>query len=217
MTGAPHSTGERASETEPLVAPRGILELDEYSDSVLPYQNSSAQDASGINSKWLKSSRFRTDHFLLLIQLVFGTFLATCPIPRWSLTYPLRIILITAVAALVTYATPRRVVLSNRERIRRVVWAYLGFSLSMYAVFGASHEVHIDTRWQSWLWYPVYNGIQLGYLTRLVMIVLGYNVQKSAGLHSRNRILGSYFLSLVWVYADFPTTIFDHARGRTHW
>ncbi|KAK6079859.1 hypothetical protein SCUP515_03700 [Seiridium cupressi] len=208
---------DHEAERAPLVASDRILELDEYRDGVLPYQDNPGRKGAADLRKWWTLNKFRREQLLVLTQIVFGIFLATCPIPRFYLANPLRTILITFDAALVTFATSRRVVLNDKGRLRRILVAWLGFSLSMYAIFGASDEVHIDLRWRSLLWYQTYEGLRLGYLSRWVLILVGYAVQKSAGLHSRNRILGSYLLSLLWVYADMPTTIFDHARGREYW
>lgn len=211
------STEDPTLESEPLIAPRVNHELDEYRDGVLPYDNGAAQAGGAPQKNWPSLARLRKECLRALPLLVLSVFLASCPIPRALLSDSLRLVLTTFVASLTTFAASHRVLLSRRERILRTLAAYSGFYLSMYAIFGASDGVHIDLRWQSLLWYPTYKGFQLGYGSRWVLIFLGYRIQKSAGLHSRNSILGSYLLSLVLVYIDIPTTIFDLARGRAHW
>lgn len=217
-SGVTHSSEGYALEREPLFSLEATHELDEYHDSVLPFQNSATQNDDLRKPNRLQSFRYRHSRCLVLIaQLLLGTFLASCPIPRKQLPNAIRVLLISFNAALVTFTPTRRMALTHKERIRRSCATCLGFLLSTYAIFGAVDGVHIELHWRSLLWYAGYNGFRLGLLTRWILIFVGYAIQKSSGLHSRNRIMVSYLLSILWVYADFPTTLIDHARGRTHW
>ncbi|KAH6658078.1 hypothetical protein BKA67DRAFT_656306 [Truncatella angustata] len=215
----------RASEDyivrQPPDSSEGVEDFDdENHSSLLPYQNRTATNPENGGLKWsnlltrlLNSRRTRT---LLLGQIVFGTFLASCPIPRLYLNHAFRVIFISIMAALVTCPSPRRAG-HSKERLTQELFNAFGFCLSMYAIFGAADEVHIDWQWHSLLACRTYDGYQPGYLSRVMFIYIGLRLQRYAGLHSQSRILGAYLLSLVWVYADFPTTIFDHARGRVNW
>ncbi len=89
--------------------------------------------------------------------------------------------------------------------------------ISMYAIFGAANEVRIEARWRSLLWYRQHGGCELGPLTRLILIVSGYCMQKLSEHHSTIRILGAYLLCIAWIYADAPMTIIDLARQRERW
>lgn len=206
-----------ASERAPLVSSEATHELDEYHGGLLPFQSDSQRHIAPDGPDFLGSIHYRWQRLVVLTYLVFGTFLASCPIPRKTLLHPIRVFLINLVAILVTSTPSRRANSKSRESLRRAAVAYLGFFLSMYAIFGAADEVHIETRWQSLLWYSNYDSFKLGLLTRWILLFSGYRIQRFAGVHARNRILASYLLSLFWVYVDTPTTFFDHARGRTHW
>jgi hypothetical protein len=213
----PRSPENSAFEREPLIASRPTHELDEYPDGALPYHVTEVPTGNTAGKNVLGFLRSKRGHLRSLLLLVLGIFLASCPIPRMHLAYPLRILLITFDASLVTFETPRRGVVSRRERVLRTLTAYFGYYLSMYSIFGASDEIHMNLQWQALFWYPTYKGFHLGYITRWILIFCGYRIQISARLHSRSRIISAYLLSLLLVYIDMPTTIFDLARGRQHW
>lgn len=216
-TNATGNAGNIESERSPLVAAEQPPELDDDFTSVLPFQNSPVKDDTAQNLNWFRSSAFGSEHLLVLGQLIYGIFLASCPIPRFYLSQFIRVVLIAHAAIWVTSALSRRGTQNKSGNWRRLLIAYLGFYLSIYAIFGAADEVHLDLRWTSLLWNTTHEGFQVGYLSRCLCIFIGYCIQRSAGIHSRTRILGSYLLSLFWVYADTTTTIIDHARGREYW
>ncbi|KAH8671417.1 hypothetical protein BX600DRAFT_248155 [Xylariales sp. PMI_506] len=204
-----------AAEAEALIGSEEIRESDEIRDGIFVLD----ENPTGLDLIRLKLSTFIRAYSVLLLQVILGVFLASCPIPRYFLIYPLRIILITFNVTLIIFplSRPYRRSVHRRNQIIRTLVAYFGFYLSIYALIGASQEVHIELRWQSLLWYRSSTSYTLGYLGRCILTLMGYYIQVSAGLHSRRCILGSYLLSIVSVFADMPTTIFDLARGRPRW
>ncbi len=198
------------------IAPNETPEWDRQ-DDVLPYHSSTRNEIPPTPRSW-KLLAFETSRLRVLVLVVFGTFLAACPVPRKYMTsYALRQILITFVASLVTFPPLRGRSLSYPKRVLRILIAYFGFYISMFAIFGAADEIRIELRWQSLLWYPIHESYQLGYLFRVILVMVGYGIQKAAGIHSTVRILGTYLLCLAWVYIDAPLTIIDLARGRERW
>ncbi len=135
-----------------LVEDEGIMlydipEEEEYEDDVLPYHRPSTPDKSDKATPLpLVSTPFVSIRLSILVLAVFGTFLGTCPLPRKYMSgYFLRQMFIAFVASLVTFPSSwARVLLSSPKRKRRILMAYFGFYLSMYAISIAADEVHME-------------------------------------------------------------------------
>lgn len=168
---------------------------------------------------------------------ILGTFLATCPIPRQHVPQLPRLALMTFCASLVTLLSPSLSIRcccccrGHRRRrrggptekpivARRLIVAYLGLYLAAYALFGLAEEVGFETNSVGAVVFghrTAAVGLQPGYVTRAVMLVVGFALHRASGLFSTWRILATYLLLLAWVYADAPITILSLAIGRKHW
>jgi hypothetical protein len=159
-----------------------------------------------------RSSRWR-----VLAILTFGTFLATCPLPRQHVPSSLRIFLIATTASLLLLPTKRHFDIG--AFVARLAVSYLGFYLSIYAIFGAADEVHLEMRLQSLLWFPGHwdRDWRPGYLTRLALVVASWGIVRRVGLYSTGWMVKTWLLCFAWIYADVGLTTFDMARGREHW
>ncbi|KAH8891736.1 hypothetical protein GQ53DRAFT_746231 [Thozetella sp. PMI_491] len=218
MNAAPSSSPAGAARRLDPAADGGAITLDEIPtpedhDALLPFHR-----AAAAAPKPQPASGFAAGRPLLLFFVWLGFFLAACPLPRKYLSglYTRRL-LITLVASLTTFPSLRGRLMNRHKRLRRVLMAYAGFYLSMYALFGAADEVRVELHWRSSLWYQLAGSLQLGYLSRLFLAAAGFSLQKFAGIHSAMRILATYLLCVLWMYIDVPLTIFDMARGREYW
>ncbi|ORY58739.1 uncharacterized protein BCR38DRAFT_446447 [Pseudomassariella vexata] len=185
-----------------------------YQDDVLPYhaadEDTQDQVAPSLKTRFGRRASWR---FILVITL--GFFLATCPVPKRNMPFYMWLALTTFTASLMS--SPFRAYGRPKKLVRRILVAYLGFFLAVYAFFGAAEEIHIDFWRQGLFWYHGLNRFRPGYLARSLMVVTGYHMQKSSGLYARGQILRMYLLCFVWVYADVGLTTFDLARGRQQW
>ena len=200
--------------------PEGDERLEQdLSDDLLPYHSSATERDAACASSSCFPTTSGTSRLSTASLIVLGFFFATCPIPRKYMgASPLRQLLIVLIASLITLPPPlHRRLLGNPKRMIRVAVSYAGLFISLYALFGASDEIHIETRLRSLVSYRQHEGHVLGYFTRLILLTLGYFIQKKAGMHSTNRILGTYILCLAWIYSDAPMTLIDLARQREHW
>lgn len=154
----------------------------------------------------------------VLVALVVGTFVASCPLPRKALPQWLRLVLIVFAASLVT-APPLRNsrLLSLQFPWRRLGAAYAGLAIAAFSLFALADEVHLELRWMSVLGYQSPSGLRLGYFSRCALAALGFALQKATRLCSTRRILASYLLCTVWLYIDAPLTLLSLASGREHW
>lgn len=236
----PPYTVLEASETAALLGPSGRNADEDDHDAALP-RHSSGSRRGGRRRRLLPLSNIMT----VALAGILGTFLATCPIPRQSLPQLPRLALMTLCASLVTLLSPslglslsircfccccrgRRRGLRRRRGgpnekpivAPRLIVAYLGLYLASYALFGLAEEVGFET---SSVGAVVLGhrtaavGLQPGYVARAVMVVVGFALQRASGLFSTWRILATYLLMLVWVYADAPITILSLATGRKRW
>jgi hypothetical protein len=190
----------------------------ESQDEVLPYQLEARESHYDAPSKRDGFKLPKIAWFWrLLPMLTFGTFLATCPLPRKYIPHALRYILMTFTASLVTF--PASCQRKNIVVMQRILVAYLGFYLSVYAFFGCTDEVHFESRWQSLLWSQEHwgYGLRLGYLSRLALVLVAWFIMKRSRLYPARRILKTWLLCFVWIYADLPLTLVDLARQREHW
>ncbi|KAK8042233.1 hypothetical protein PG993_006756 [Apiospora rasikravindrae] len=203
---------------------------------VSPPRRPSGRRRAGARRRLLPLSNLLT----VFLACILGTFLATCPIPRQSVPQLPRLALMTLCTSLVTLLSPsvsfrccccccccrRRIRRAGGRAIkkpivaRRLIVAYLGLCLSVYALFGLAEEVGFET---SSVGAVVFGhrtaavGLQPGYVARALMVVVGFALQRASGLFSTCRILATYLLLLVWVYADAPITILSLATGRKRW
>lgn len=215
LDAAPEERGLLPADSEE-VRQDGGLDLG-YQDAALPFENDAVRDRPAAKPRPWKTFVPRRRLWVTSILVLFGFFLAVLSAPRKKMDQDIRLFLITLDASLVTLPITRIWSFSSEERVRRLATAYLGFYLSMFAMFGASDEVHIDMQWRSLLWYQVYDGFRLGYALRLVLAIAGFYIQRRAGLYSAKRILETYILATVWIYTDLVTTISGLARGRQRW
>lgn len=151
----------------------------------------------------------------VLVALVAGTFVASCPLPRKALPPWLRLVLIIFAASLAT--SPH---LRNSRLLfpwRRLGLAYIGLAIAAFSLFVLADEVHLELRWTSVFGYQSPSGLRLGCFSRCALAAAGFAIQKAARLCSTRRVLAAYLLCTVWLYIDAPLTLLSLASGREHW
>ncbi|KAH8900691.1 hypothetical protein GQ53DRAFT_740645, partial [Thozetella sp. PMI_491] len=213
---SPPPPGRPGDENAPLLSSEGESHQWPDQDGTLPYHNPSARSHSAATAR-RPSVLSGLKRSPVLALLVLGVFLGACPIPRKHMNGLLRQFLITVVVSVIMTPAPRSEVFSQPKRVERLLVANAGFYLSLYGMFGAANEVHVEMGHESLLMYRTPLGWNLGYLSRMLLAAGGFCIQKSAGVHSTKRILGGYLLCMLLLYFDVPSTLIHLAVGGDRW
>ncbi|KAI1847276.1 hypothetical protein JX266_006816 [Neoarthrinium moseri] len=222
--GSPHGQNSSYQTFDDALEDREDTDLlrndDGDQDGLLPRHTESspnpAQQQTGAIA-WMKRRWFI---WRMLALLTFGTFLATCPVPRQHVSHVLRLLLMAATTGVFLARRPSRWALGSKTALaRRLFVASLGLGISVYAFFGVADELHLEFHLRSLLWIHDTWGYTLhaGYLTRLFLAGVAWLMLRASGIYSTAAVLKMWGLCFVWVYADLPLTIFDLMRQREHW